>query len=270
MQAAAVQSSPLTGAFIWAGYLIGFALGGFWDGIILHQILQWHHLLAGLQGEPFSDIRFQILADGLFHALMYVVAAIGLWMLFRHRERFAGRGAGTALFSALLIGFGVWHIVDTVFSHWLTGIHRIRMDVPNPLVWDIGWLILFGLVPLFAGLALRRRARREERTGSGRAHLVAMIAAVTVAAGAIAGMPPNVTGQPSTVTVVLRPDVRAGEFLSALSGDSRIIWNDRAGGVWVLAAEGVPSAFDLYKGGALYVSGSVLPAGCSAWLRTSL
>ena len=87
MQAAAMQSSPVTGALIWAGYLIGFALGGFWDGIILHQILLWHHLLAGLQGEPFSDIRFQILADGLFHALMYVVAAIGLWMLFRHRER---------------------------------------------------------------------------------------------------------------------------------------------------------------------------------------
>lgn len=31
--------------FPWAGYLLGFALGGFFDGILLHQVLQWHHLL---------------------------------------------------------------------------------------------------------------------------------------------------------------------------------------------------------------------------------
>ena len=25
---------------------LGFAFGGFFDGILLHQILQWHHLLS--------------------------------------------------------------------------------------------------------------------------------------------------------------------------------------------------------------------------------
>jgi uncharacterized membrane protein len=69
----------------WAAYLLGFALGGFFDGILLHQILQWHHLLAGLQGSAFADIRIQVLADGLFHALMYVVAIIGLSALWRSR-----------------------------------------------------------------------------------------------------------------------------------------------------------------------------------------
>ncbi|WP_272547883.1 DUF2243 domain-containing protein [Acidovorax sp. NCPPB 3576] len=28
----------------WPGYLLGFSLGVFFDGIVLHQILQWHHL----------------------------------------------------------------------------------------------------------------------------------------------------------------------------------------------------------------------------------
>lgn len=31
--------------FRW-GAALGFALGGFFDGILLHQILQWHHLLS--------------------------------------------------------------------------------------------------------------------------------------------------------------------------------------------------------------------------------
>lgn len=47
-----------------AGWLLGFALGGFFDGILLHQVLQWHHLLSALQGGPFDDLRVQLLADG--------------------------------------------------------------------------------------------------------------------------------------------------------------------------------------------------------------
>ena len=60
----------------WSGYLLGFAFGGFFDGILLHQILQWHHLLSAINGQ---DIRFQVAADGYFHAFMYVIAAVGLW-----------------------------------------------------------------------------------------------------------------------------------------------------------------------------------------------
>ena len=29
-----------------AGILFGLGLGGFFDGIILHQVLQWHHMLT--------------------------------------------------------------------------------------------------------------------------------------------------------------------------------------------------------------------------------
>ena len=29
-----------------AGILFGLGLGGFFDGIVLHQVLQWHHMLS--------------------------------------------------------------------------------------------------------------------------------------------------------------------------------------------------------------------------------
>ena len=87
-----------TRRFVWAGYLIGFALGGFFDGILLHQILQWHHLLSGVQAEALRDLRVQILADGVFHGMMYIVAGAGLWMLYRSRKEFTcpSRSSGTS------------------------------------------------------------------------------------------------------------------------------------------------------------------------------
>jgi len=45
------------------GFLLGFALGGFFDGILLHQILQWHHLLSGVESAPFADLRVQVLTQ---------------------------------------------------------------------------------------------------------------------------------------------------------------------------------------------------------------
>ena len=84
-----------------AGAILGFALGGFFDGILLHQILQWHHLLSLVPG--MEDLRLQILWDGWFHALMYVLAAVALWGLWRARHRAAGLNATGG---ALLAGFG--------------------------------------------------------------------------------------------------------------------------------------------------------------------
>ena len=53
-------------------------------------------------------MRGQVLFDGLFHALMYVIAAIGLALLWSSRREFASTDAGRHLFADVLIGFGVW------------------------------------------------------------------------------------------------------------------------------------------------------------------
>jgi len=259
--------------FVWAGGLLGFAIGGFFDGILLHQILQWHHLLSGLEGEAFSDLRVQILADGLFHALMYVLGAVGLWLLYRSRAELTGALADRNLVANVLIGFGVWHVVDAVFAHWLTGIHRIRMDVPDPLLWDLGWLAIFGLPPLIAGILMKRHQPRQviiaDRRGNLRQGVAAMLALLTlVFAGWSVAPPSGLAGEP-TVTVVLRPDVSPAAFLQAVGdSDARVLWSDRAGAVWVLTRSADIKAFQYYRTGALYVGGTVAPAGCSSWLVT--
>ncbi|WP_051379031.1 DUF2243 domain-containing protein [Derxia gummosa] len=143
--------------------MLGFALGGFFDGILLHQVLQWHHLLSGLRGAPWADLRVQVAADGLFHAAMYAIALAGLWKLWRLRTVTIAPGARERTAGAALAGFGLWHVVDGVLSHWVLGLHRVRMDVPDPLFWDVLWLVAFGLAPLFAGMALLRAAEPGSR-----------------------------------------------------------------------------------------------------------
>ena len=244
----------------WAGFAIGFGLGGFFDGILLHQVLQWHHLLSGLE-QARQDLRVLVLADGLFHLLMYVVTAIGLWLLWRARERFAAPGADELLFAAALLGFGGWHIVDAILSHWVLGIHRIRMDVDNPLFWDLLWLAVFGIVPVVAGLLLRRRSSGNRRAMSSP---LALVLAVLVAAP-LAALP--APGQ-SSVMVLFRPDISAGHALAAIQqSGARLVWSDPGNQLWAVDLGEGGNAGALYRHGALLVSNSILPLGCLDWMR---
>jgi uncharacterized membrane protein len=245
-----------------SGYLLGFALGGFFDGILLHQILQWHHLLSAIDG---TDIRFQVAADGYFHALMYVIAAIGLWLLWT-ALRSPGHHAGRRLFAAMLIGFGGWHIADAVLSHWLIGIHRIRMDSENPLVWDLLWLAIFGIIPLLAGLWMRKGQGGGGTRQPVRRAIVPLLATLLVTgAGAQALRPAS--GSDFT-TVLFRPGTSPQTVFAAIAAaDGRLVWADRTGQLVLIRMEDGRSGWSLFRHGAILVSGAGLPSGCLNALR---
>jgi uncharacterized membrane protein len=252
-----IGRSPLVAAGI-----VGVALGGFFDGILLHQVLQWHHLLSLVPGEALRDLRNQILADGAFHVLMYLVAGVGLWLLWKSRDRLAGPGSGRRLLGAALLGFGAWQFVDVVLFHWILGIHRIRVDVPAPLPWDIGWLVVFGLPSIAAGAWLLRQGRADGSSGDGRL-VGAGLAALALAAGPIAALPPP--GATSTIAL-FRPGlgpVHAYEAVAAIKG--RIMWADPSGEFVVFEPAADMSAAALYFNGALLVGGSAMAAGCLSW-----
>lgn len=253
----------------WAGYLLGFSLGGFFDGILLHQVLQWHHLLSAVEAPAFRDLRVQVLADGLFHSLMYVIAAAGLWMLWRSRHAFAEPGADRLAWASALIGFGVWHIVDGVLSHWVLRIHRIRMDSGNPLFWDLLWFLVFGVAVAALGWLLRRRAEQSgPPAGRPRAAVApALLTLAVLTAGPTAALPPpNVTA----VLVLFRPGTTIEQAFAAVAAvDGRVIWSDGSGDLWAVDVGSSERAGLLYRHGALLVSSSLLPAACASWIKAA-
>ena len=239
--------------------VLGVALGGFFDGILLHQILQWHHLLSLVPGV--TSLRAQVLWDGYFHALMYVIAAIGVWGLWRNRREPAAQSG--ALAGGLLIGFGLWHLLDAVLSHWLLGIHRIRLDSPNPLAWDLGWAVGFGVLPVILGWLL---LRRPPALGKPRGTSVALLMVGGLATG-LAGWslrPPP--GQPFAVVVFAPWQHPAASLNAVIESDARVVWSEPGMGVVVLDVPPANRAA-FYRRGALLVSGSGVPAGCFGWSK---
>ena len=148
------------------GIALGVGLGGFVDGIVLHQILQWHHLLsstdtdrAGVRTYSIRDVRgleVNTLWDGLFHAFTWVAVVVGVALLWsRARSMRDGDWSTASLWGWVLVGWGAFNLVEGIVDHHLLAIHHVRAG-PHQTLYDVGFLV-FGVALVAAGLALERR-----------------------------------------------------------------------------------------------------------------
>ncbi len=146
-----------------AGLLFGLGLGGFFDGIVLHQVLQWHHMVTGAGYPPDSvaNFEFNTFLDGLFHLATYVFIVTGLLLLWRAAQRGQLLRSGKMLAGTLLMGFGIFNVVEGLVDHQLLEIHHVNETVPREqwIYWDIGFLV-WGAAMILAGWALYRRGFR--------------------------------------------------------------------------------------------------------------
>jgi uncharacterized membrane protein len=145
-----------------SGLLLGLGLGGFVDGIVLHQLLQWHHMVSSVASTPMTTLaglEANTVADGVFHVgswlltLAGVVTALVAWR--------QGRIAPSWSFQLglVLAGWGLFDLVEGVVDHQLLGVHHVRDDLGAPLSWDLGFLV-FGAVLVVCGWLLHRRGLR--------------------------------------------------------------------------------------------------------------
>jgi uncharacterized membrane protein len=144
-----------------AGILFGLGLGGFFDGIVLHQILQWHHLLSSrVRPDSVPALELNTLADGLFHASTWLFVVAGLAVLWRHARRTHLTWPTRLIAGTLLMGFGAFNIVEGLIDHEILGLHHVNETVPRDqwIVWDIGFLA-WGAAMFVAGAWLWRRGQ---------------------------------------------------------------------------------------------------------------
>lgn len=147
-----------------AGILFGLGLGGFFDGIVLHQVLQWHHMVtsAGYPPDSVENLKINTFLDGLFHAATYIFTVLGLIILWRYSRKNHIRWSGKLLGGTFLIGFGIFNVVEGLINHQILGLHHVNETVPREqwIYWDVGFLLL-GAAMLIGGWALLRRGREE-------------------------------------------------------------------------------------------------------------
>lgn len=148
--------------------ILGIGLGGFVDGILLHQLLQWHHLLSstdtdriGVPTYPMDTVpglQMNTLWDGVFHTVCWLAVLSGLGLLYARVTEARGRlWTSRALWGWILVGWGLFNLVEGIVDHHLLGIHHVRGG-PDQLWWDLGFLAL-GAALVGLGLLLQRGAR---------------------------------------------------------------------------------------------------------------
>lgn len=154
------QGARHRGALLAAGVLLGTGLGGFVDGILLHQLLQWHNMLSSVV--PPTDLvamKVNMVWDGLFHSFTWVMTVVGLGLLWRAGQRPDVPWSTRTFVGALLIGWGLFNSIEGLIDHQWLGIHHVHPG-EHQLAWDVGFLLLGVL--LIGGGGLLVRAGRED------------------------------------------------------------------------------------------------------------
>jgi uncharacterized membrane protein len=149
-----------------AGIRFGLGLGGFFDGIVLHQVLQWHHMLSSWYPvNSIENLELNTFWDGIFHSSTYLFVVAGLFILWRTAQRRHLYWSTKLLAGTMLIGFGAFNVVEGAVDHHLLGIHHVNelVDPSYRLYWDLGFL-LWGATMLGIGWMLLNQGERETGT----------------------------------------------------------------------------------------------------------
>ena len=146
-----------------AGILFGLGLGGFFDGIVLHQLLQWHHMLSSWYPvNSIDNLALNTFWDGVFHSATYLFVIAGLFILWRTARRTHLFWSSKLLIGSMLIGFGAFNLVEGLVNHHLLGLHHVNETVARRywVYWDLAFLAWGGAM-LAIGWWLLQSGQRD-------------------------------------------------------------------------------------------------------------
>ncbi|HBB35438.1 MAG TPA: DUF2243 domain-containing protein [Cyanobacteria bacterium UBA8803] len=146
-----------------AGILLGISFAGLFDGIVLHQILQWHHMLTSVEpATNIGNLELNTLWDGLFNLITCGMNIAGLVLLWRAGQLGDFVGASRKFTGSLLAGAGSFNVLEGLLNHHILGIHHVKSGA-NQLAWDLGFLALSTILAVF-GLILLRNGQQDAAT----------------------------------------------------------------------------------------------------------
>ena len=138
------------------GILIGTGMGGFVDGILLHQILQWHNMASNwIPPTTMDGMRVNMLWDGIFHAFVWLVTLSGIFMFWKAAYQREEIPSLRAFLGQLILGWGAFNLVEGVIDHQILRVHYVR-QVPEYTVYNLTFLAVGGVLFLLIGWVLGR------------------------------------------------------------------------------------------------------------------
>jgi len=150
-----------------AGLVLGVGLGGFVDGIALHQIAQWHNMgSARVPPTTMEAMRRNMAWDGWFHAATLAITVVGVYLLLADARRGRRLPSPRQLTGELLLGWGIFNLIEGIVDHHLLQLHHVRdLPVHHPL-YDWLFLAIGGVGLLVVGWWLARSPATARPGGS--------------------------------------------------------------------------------------------------------
>ena len=154
----AYQVQKLTAVpLISAATTLGIGLGGFIDGIFLHQILQWHEMLSNkIPPVTLLNKSVNMFWDGIFHAFCLVVVLVGIVLLFKLFFRKDVIIAKNVFWGSLVLGWGLFNLIEGLIDHQILKLHNVREITGNIPLWNYGFLA-FSVFLIVLGSAVIRK-----------------------------------------------------------------------------------------------------------------
>ncbi|MFN7118267.1 MAG: DUF2243 domain-containing protein [Saprospiraceae bacterium] len=147
-----LNAAPLTAA----ATILGIGIGGFIDGIFLHQILQWHEMISNrLPPVNYINKSINMFWDGIFHTGTLIITLIGIIQLWKLLPRPDIDRSSRLLVGGMLLGWGLFNLIEGTIDHHILKLHNVKEITANVAGWNIGFLG-FSVVLIVVGFWLTR------------------------------------------------------------------------------------------------------------------
>lgn len=154
-----------TKPLITAGILLGVGLGGFFDGIVFHQILQLHSMLSNrIIPDTVANYEINMFWDGIFHAFTWIMTVFGLILLWKAVARKDVPLSGRILVGSMILGWGLFNAIEGIIDHQILQIHHVvqRAAPTEQFYYDMIFLAV-GIIQIILGLYFIKKERRLVR-----------------------------------------------------------------------------------------------------------
>jgi len=127
------------------------------DGIVFHQIIQWHNMLSNkVPPVTMTAMKYNMMWDGYFHLFTWVLTLTGILLTILTSTAKEWKKNISGFFSgAFLLGWGLFNLVEGFINHQLLGLHNVR-EAADPTLYNIAFLFS-GAVLISLGLYLMKK-----------------------------------------------------------------------------------------------------------------
>lgn len=148
---------PASMPLVSASAILGMGIGGFFDGILFHEILQWHDMITNkIAADTLVNKSVNMFWDGIFDTCTLLTTIIGVCLMWRLLHMPNANRSGYLFLGGLSMGWGLFNLVEGTINHHMMRLHNVYEYAINQEAWNNGFLA-FGAILLLLGWPLIKK-----------------------------------------------------------------------------------------------------------------